>query len=54
MKLNFKIMKVFLYDLKLSSLLKTKNRIYKESKSFYKFLFIQQWLKKMCDLLGQL
>jgi hypothetical protein len=47
-------MNIFWYDLKLSSFFKTKHRIYKESTNFYKFLFIQQQLRKTIDLLGQL
>jgi hypothetical protein len=54
MKLDLKIMNTVLYDLKLSSFLKMKHRICKEFVNFYKFLFIQQKLRKKSDLLGKI
>jgi len=40
-------MNIFWYDLKLSLVLKTKLRIYKELTKFYKFLFIKKYFLKM-------
>ncbi len=43
------------YELKLLSFLKTiKHWIYKESKKFQNFIFIQKWWRKKCHVLGKL
>ncbi len=42
------------YDLKLLTLKKMKHWIYKESRHFQKFIFIQKWWRKKNNVLGQL